>query len=81
LGRAESTVKAYLWDPTGEKARALKRRYQGAAPSCGVPTVPRGGDAGRPIVRHFEKSNISVATEPALRLVVFSDEKEGWERW
>ena len=29
LGRAPATVKAYLYDPTGEKARAVKRRYQG----------------------------------------------------
>jgi predicted transcriptional regulator len=27
LGRAEATVKAYLYDPTGEKARAVKARY------------------------------------------------------
>ena len=27
LGRAEATVKAYLYDPNGEKARAVKRRY------------------------------------------------------
>ena len=43
LGRKESTIKAYLWDPTGEKARAVKRRYQGACRSCGAPTTARGG--------------------------------------
>ena len=43
LGRAEATVKAYLWDPTGEKTRAVKRRYQGACRSCGAPTAARGG--------------------------------------
>jgi Homeodomain-like domain len=43
LGRKESTVKAYLWDPTGEKAKAVKRRYQGACRSCGAPTAARGG--------------------------------------
>jgi hypothetical protein len=43
LGRKESTVKAYLWDPTGEKARAVKSRYQGACRSCGAPTAARGG--------------------------------------
>jgi DNA-directed RNA polymerase specialized sigma24 family protein len=26
LGRAEATVKAYLYDPTGEEARDVKRR-------------------------------------------------------
>ena len=27
LGRAEATVKAYLYDPTGAKARAVTARY------------------------------------------------------
>ena len=31
LGRAVATVKAYLYDPTGEKARTLKARYGGCA--------------------------------------------------
>ena len=43
LGRAEATVKAYLYDPTGEKARAVKRRYQGVCRGCGAPTAARGG--------------------------------------
>jgi len=43
LGRAEATVKAYLYDPTGEKARAVKRRYQGVCRRCGAPTAARGG--------------------------------------
>ena len=43
LGRAEATVKAYLYDPTGEKARAVKRRYQGVCRGCGAPTTARGG--------------------------------------
>jgi predicted transcriptional regulator len=29
LGRSPATVKAYFYDPTGEKARAVKARYQG----------------------------------------------------
>ena len=37
LGRAEATVKAYLYDPNGEKARAVKRRYQGVCRGCGRP--------------------------------------------
>jgi hypothetical protein len=32
LGRAEATVKAYLYDPNGEKAREVKRRYRGCLP-------------------------------------------------
>ena len=43
LGRAEATVKAYLYDPTGEKARAVKGRYQGVCRGCGRPTAARGG--------------------------------------
>ena len=30
LGRAEATVKAYFYDPTGEKARAVNAPYVGA---------------------------------------------------
>ncbi len=43
LGRAEATVKAYLYDPTGEKARAVKARYRGVCRGCGAPTAPRNG--------------------------------------
>jgi DNA-binding NarL/FixJ family response regulator len=28
LDRSSATIKAYFYDPTGEKARAVKRRYQ-----------------------------------------------------
>src|SRR5450755_860508 len=30
LGRAEGTIKTYLYDPTGDKARAVKARYRGS---------------------------------------------------
>jgi sigma-70-like protein len=43
LGRAEGTVKAYLYDPLGAKAREVKARYRGACRGCGAPTSPRGG--------------------------------------
>jgi hypothetical protein len=43
LGRAPSTIKAYLYDPTGEKARAVKCRYRGTCLGCGAPTSPRNG--------------------------------------
>jgi len=43
LGRAEGTVKAYLYDPIGAKAREVKARYRGACRGCGAPTSPRGG--------------------------------------
>jgi hypothetical protein len=43
LGRAPTTVKAYFYDPAGEKARAVKRRYQGVCRGCGAPTSARAG--------------------------------------
>jgi hypothetical protein len=43
LGRAPATVKAYLYDPTGEKARAVKARYRGHCRACGADTSPRNG--------------------------------------
>jgi hypothetical protein len=43
LGRAESTVKAYLYDPSGDKAREVKARYRGVCRGCGAPTAPRNG--------------------------------------
>src|SRR3954467_4450595 len=42
-GRAPATVKAYLYDPTGEKARAVKARYRGYCRTCGADTSPRNG--------------------------------------
>jgi transposase len=35
LGRAEATVRAYLYDPTVEKARAVKRGTEGCAAAVG----------------------------------------------
>ena len=43
LGRADATIKAYLYDPTGDKARAVKARYRGGCRGCGAPTAPRNG--------------------------------------
>ena len=43
LGRSPATVKAYFYDPTGEKARSVKRRYQGVCRGCGAYTQPRNG--------------------------------------
>jgi hypothetical protein len=43
LGRASATIKAYFYDPTGEKARAVKARYQGVCRGCGAYTQPRNG--------------------------------------
>jgi hypothetical protein len=38
-----ATVKAYVHDPTGEKARAVKARYRGYCRTCGAYTSPRNG--------------------------------------
>jgi len=43
LGRSPATVKAYFYDPTGEKARAVKARYVGMCRGCGAYTQPRNG--------------------------------------
>jgi AraC-like DNA-binding protein len=43
LGRSPATVKAYFYDPTGEKARAVKARYLGVCRGCGAYTQPRNG--------------------------------------
>jgi hypothetical protein len=47
LGRAKATVKAYLYDPNGDKAREVKERYRGVCRGCGAPTSARNrkGDA------------------------------------
>jgi hypothetical protein len=43
LGRAESTVKAYLYDPIGAKAREVKARYRGVCRGCSARTSARNG--------------------------------------
>jgi hypothetical protein len=43
LGRSTATVKADFYDPTGEKARAVKARYVGVCRGCGAYIQPRNG--------------------------------------
>jgi AcrR family transcriptional regulator len=43
LGRSPATILAYFYDPTGEKARAVKARYVGVCRGCGAYTQPRNG--------------------------------------
>jgi ferredoxin len=43
LGRSPAPIKAYFYDPIGEKARAVKVRYQGVCRGCGAYTQPRNG--------------------------------------
>jgi hypothetical protein len=40
---AAATIKAYFYDPTGDKARAVKARHVGACRGCGAYTRPRNG--------------------------------------
>jgi hypothetical protein len=43
LGQAPATIKAYLYDPTGERARATKARYRGTCELCGAATSGADG--------------------------------------
>jgi hypothetical protein len=43
LGRSPATVKAYFYDPKGEKAKAVKARYVGVCRGCGAYTQPHNG--------------------------------------
>src|SRR3981081_1344987 len=43
LGRSPATIKAYFYDPTGEKARAVKARYPGVCRGGGAEPQPRHG--------------------------------------
>ena len=43
LSLSPATIKAYFYDPTGEKARAVKARYVGVCRGCGAYTQPRNG--------------------------------------
>ena len=43
LGRPEASIKTYLYDPTGDKARAVKARYPECVAAAGRP--PRHGTA------------------------------------
>src|SRR3954471_12486613 len=72
LGRAPAAVKAYLYDPTGEKARAVKARYRGTCRSCGAATSPRNGkgtliteESAHPVDEGFHDHRDSRATASA----------------
>jgi hypothetical protein len=42
LGRAPTTISAYLYDPDGQKNRAAKERWRGACSRCGASTWAPG---------------------------------------
>ena len=52
LGRTPATVRAYLYDPDGSKARRVKDRYRGTCGSCGTQTTGEGPDRARPVCGH-----------------------------
>jgi hypothetical protein len=43
LVRSPATIKAYFYDPTGEKAREVKARYRGVCRGWGASTSARNG--------------------------------------
>jgi hypothetical protein len=53
LNRAPATVRGYLHDPTGEKAKARKAGYAGACERCGAPTS--GADGKGRASRHCQR--------------------------
>jgi hypothetical protein len=42
LGRSRATVREYLYDPDGSKARRVKERYRGQCSGCGAQTSGSG---------------------------------------
>src|SRR6516225_9361934 len=73
LGRAEGTVKAYLYDPLGAKAREVKARYRGVCRGCGAPTSARNGY----VPRHISVARLGVATATAAPADVASFHRPG----
>ena len=52
LDRAPATVKGYLHDPSGEKAKARKAGYAGRCERCGAPPAPTARIARRAATAH-----------------------------
>jgi|ERR1019366_1000384 AraC-like DNA-binding protein len=68
LGRSPATVKAYFYDPTGEKARAVKARYRGVCRGCGGYTQPRNWQGRRiRVLQGVPSRRDSAALDPATR--------------
>jgi len=49
LGRAPATVRAYLYDPDGSKARRVKEGYRGECSRCGAQTSGCGPGRSRTV--------------------------------
>ena len=53
LDRAPATIRSYLYDPTGEKAKRRKAGYAGSCERCGAPTS--GADGKGRTSRHCQR--------------------------
>jgi hypothetical protein len=49
LGRSPATVRGYLYDPDGSRARSVKERYRGECSRCGAPTSGSGPGRARTV--------------------------------
>ena len=78
LGRAPATVKGYFYDPTGEKARAVKRRYLGVCRGCGAPTTARGGKGDA--YQHCKRCHPGAIAPTRTREWV-RDAMRAWRAW
>src|SRR5450755_823755 len=67
LGRSPATIKAYFYDPTGEKARAVKARFQGVCRGCGAYTQPRNGKGDAYAFTRSKSSSPSSTTASRCR--------------
>jgi hypothetical protein len=75
LGRAPATIKSYFYDPSGEKAGAVKARYQGVCRGCGAATQPRNGKGDA-----YAYCN-SCHPGAAIRRVTRGDVRDAMRRW
>lgn len=75
LGRSPATVKAYFYDPTGEKAKVVKARYPGVCRGCSVAgLVASHGDPPRGFGRPAVNSRPARTKPAAVRATVLADE-------
>ena len=79
LGRSPATVKAYFYDPTGEKARAVKARYVGVCRGCGAYTQPRNGKGDA--YRYCKRCHPGAITPRWTRELVLEAMREWQERY
>ena len=68
LGRSPATIKAYFYDPTGEKAKAVKARYVGVCRGCGAYTQPRNGKGDA--YAYCKECHPGATTRASLHLLV-----------